>query len=163
MLDELAKILPNFLGANAHIRCMAHTINLTAKAILHPFEPIKPRSKGTKGELSNEPVAPDDIGLEELYAQLKDIEENGEQGKDNVEGFVNVLEEMTEAEQDEWRAKIEPVKQALYKVCTVQLNAHDLELIPFSCARSHTKSSTQPLSSYLDGESTSLTLNFKTE
>ncbi|KAJ3816467.1 hypothetical protein F5880DRAFT_1451145, partial [Lentinula raphanica] len=38
MFPELAELLPNFSGPEAHVRCFAHTINLTAKGILKPFE-----------------------------------------------------------------------------------------------------------------------------
>ncbi|KAE9384084.1 hypothetical protein BT96DRAFT_751903, partial [Gymnopus androsaceus JB14] len=38
MFDKLIMKLPNFLGKNAHVRCFAHTVNLTAKGVLCPFE-----------------------------------------------------------------------------------------------------------------------------
>ncbi|KAE9385641.1 hypothetical protein BT96DRAFT_742300, partial [Gymnopus androsaceus JB14] len=37
MFEELVKLLPDFCGLNAHVRCFAHTVNLTAKGVLHPF------------------------------------------------------------------------------------------------------------------------------
>ncbi|KAE9392696.1 hypothetical protein BT96DRAFT_755137, partial [Gymnopus androsaceus JB14] len=41
IFDELPKFIPSFAGANAHVRCFAHTVNLTAKGVLCPFEPKK--------------------------------------------------------------------------------------------------------------------------
>ncbi|KAJ3832491.1 hypothetical protein F5878DRAFT_646736, partial [Lentinula raphanica] len=41
MIDELEFLLPNFPGQKAHVRCFAHTVNLTAKGVLRPFEPVK--------------------------------------------------------------------------------------------------------------------------
>ncbi|KAJ3816807.1 hypothetical protein F5880DRAFT_1451257, partial [Lentinula raphanica] len=41
MLDELATHLDDFLGEKMHVRCIAHTINLTAKGVLQPFEATK--------------------------------------------------------------------------------------------------------------------------
>ncbi|KAJ3751748.1 hypothetical protein EV360DRAFT_13467, partial [Lentinula raphanica] len=38
MLDELEEQLVGFLGKRAHVRCFAHTVNLTAKGVLRPFE-----------------------------------------------------------------------------------------------------------------------------
>ncbi|KAF9059141.1 hypothetical protein BDP27DRAFT_1145882, partial [Rhodocollybia butyracea] len=38
MLEELAKILPNFGGLNTYVRCFSHTVNLTARGVLRPFE-----------------------------------------------------------------------------------------------------------------------------
>lgn len=110
MLEELVKLLPDFQGLKAHVRCYGHTVNLTAKGVLRPFEPSK--AKATESE----PTVPENIGLEELYAELKDIEENGDKEKDDVEGFVEVLDEMTEEEREQWHADVEPVKTALYKV-----------------------------------------------
>ncbi|KAE9385496.1 hypothetical protein BT96DRAFT_840628, partial [Gymnopus androsaceus JB14] len=39
--------------------------------------------------------------------------------KDDVEGFVEVLNEMTEEEREQWHTDIEPVRTALYKACKV--------------------------------------------
>lgn len=77
-------------------------MNLTAKGMLLPFKPIKPKPKPTnEAELAAGGHAPpDDIGLQELYAELKDTEENGDQEKNNVEGFVKVLDEMTVEERE---------------------------------------------------------------
>ncbi|KAJ3832394.1 hypothetical protein F5878DRAFT_548248 [Lentinula raphanica] len=55
------------------------------------------------------------MGLEELYAELKDLEENGDREKDDVEGFVAVLDEMSEEERERWHREVAPVKSALYK------------------------------------------------
>ncbi|KAE9397310.1 hypothetical protein BT96DRAFT_764258, partial [Gymnopus androsaceus JB14] len=38
MFKELPKFLPKFAGTNTQVRCFAHTVNLTAKGVLHPFE-----------------------------------------------------------------------------------------------------------------------------
>ncbi|KAE9403576.1 hypothetical protein BT96DRAFT_749923, partial [Gymnopus androsaceus JB14] len=38
MLEDLKQILPNFLGKDAHVHCMSHTVNLMAKGMLCPFE-----------------------------------------------------------------------------------------------------------------------------
>ncbi|KAE9386604.1 hypothetical protein BT96DRAFT_747099, partial [Gymnopus androsaceus JB14] len=38
MVGKLSKLLPAFPGLAAHVRCFAHTINLTAKGVLCPFE-----------------------------------------------------------------------------------------------------------------------------
>ncbi|KAJ3754926.1 hypothetical protein F5878DRAFT_498241, partial [Lentinula raphanica] len=38
MLEELADHIPGFLGKQMHVQCIAHTVNLTAKGVLQPFE-----------------------------------------------------------------------------------------------------------------------------
>ncbi|KAJ3832395.1 hypothetical protein F5878DRAFT_499754, partial [Lentinula raphanica] len=38
MLNNLEFSLNKFLGRKSHIRCFTHTVNLTAKGVLRPFE-----------------------------------------------------------------------------------------------------------------------------
>ncbi|KAJ3758901.1 hypothetical protein EV360DRAFT_23885, partial [Lentinula raphanica] len=38
MVEELANHLHHFLGRKMHVRCFTHTVNLTAKGVLRPFE-----------------------------------------------------------------------------------------------------------------------------
>lgn len=66
--------------------------------------------------------------IEELQAELKDLEENGEQTQDDLEGFVDVLKEMTEEEREEWNDGIQPIRGALIKVstCLKQLRINQL-------------------------------------
>ena len=112
MLSELVPLLPNFQGEEAHVRCFCHTLNLSAKGVLRPFEPSKPKI----AEPNEAGVQVDDTGIDELHAELRDLAENGEKEADDVEGFVDVLDEMTDAEKEEWHADVEPVRKALYKV-----------------------------------------------
>lgn len=118
MFEELAKILPTFAGLNAHVRCFAHTVNLTAKGVLRPFEPRKPKPGASDADIEAAELAglADDAGLEELRAELRDLEENGAQERDDLEGFVEVLDEMTEEEREEWNEAVQPLRSALVKV-----------------------------------------------
>lgn len=120
MIDELQKILPNFLGHRGHVRCMAHTINLVAKGILRPFD--TKQSKDTSG---NENNGDDDdelatllkgINMEELQAELLDLEENGVRETDDDDGLADVLSEMTGEEKNEWAEAVVPLRTALVKV-----------------------------------------------
>lgn len=114
MIEKLGELLPGFPGLAAHVRCFAHTINLTAKGVLRPFEP-----KRVKGQVSDSNELEDiakDAEIEELQAELKDLENNGEQTQDDLEGFVDVLNEMTEEEREEWNESVKPIRSALIKV-----------------------------------------------
>lgn len=113
MFDELVKRLLNFKGKKAHVRCFSHTVNLTAKGVLRPFEPTKPTA-AESGDKSQPPVSLE--GLDELMNELRDIEENGNQEGDDVDGFVEVLQEMTVEEREKWEEDVEPLKMALFKV-----------------------------------------------
>ncbi|KAJ3713777.1 hypothetical protein C8R42DRAFT_592237, partial [Lentinula raphanica] len=121
MLDELEEQLVGFLGKRAHVRCFAHTVNLTAKGVLCPFEPVK--RKAATNEENNEEAGEhrtrtpeEQMGLDELYTELMNLEENGDVDRDNIEGFVEVLNEMSEEEREEWDRNVAPVKSTLYKV-----------------------------------------------
>lgn len=104
MFPALVPKLPNFRGKKAHVRCFSHSVNLTAKGVLRPFEPVKSTEK-----------APDNlqVGFDELNAELEKIEES----EDDTEGFVEVLEEMSDKEREEWERNVKPVRTALFKVC----------------------------------------------
>lgn len=126
MLEKIAEILNEFRGKKAHVRCFPHTVNLTAKGVLKPFEPAKPKpAEANSAETTaGDRVPLDDSGLEELYAELRDIEANGEQEKDDEEGFVEVLNEMSEAEREQWNKDVQPVRNALNKVSQPAQSAH---------------------------------------
>lgn len=53
---------------------------------------------------------------EEREAQEKDIDENGERGGDDEDGFVEMLQTMSEEEREQWEVEVEPVRRALWKV-----------------------------------------------
>lgn len=117
MIDKLKALLPSFLGRRGHVRCMAHTVNLTAKSILRPFEPKKPKIDEDGNEVNGDGDGLEGgLGMEELRAELQDLEENGLCEGDDVEGLVNVLDEMTDVEKEEWAEAVMPIRRALVKV-----------------------------------------------
>ncbi|KAJ3833743.1 hypothetical protein F5878DRAFT_546022 [Lentinula raphanica] len=91
-----------------HVRCFAHTINLTAKGVLRPFEAGKTQPSEPDENESRE-------DMDELASELRDLEENGAQERDDNEGFVDVLNEMSAGERATWQNEVTPVKSALYK------------------------------------------------
>ncbi|KAF5365839.1 hypothetical protein D9757_012804 [Collybiopsis confluens] len=103
MLAELPKLLPNFPGLKAHVQCFAHTINLTAKGILKPFEVCKGTADGDG--------VPDEVSLEELQAELMDIRE-GNTDHDNENGFAEVLNTMSDTERQGWGDAVKPIRMS---------------------------------------------------
>lgn len=129
MIDELQKILPSFRGRRGHVRCMAHIINLVAKGILRPFEVKKKQTSGSDNNGNGDDDSPDlASALEELQAQLRDLEENGVCDEDDDDGFVNMLKEMSEGEMSEWTEAVAPIHMALVKVCLTDPNWYSIEL-----------------------------------
>lgn len=125
MLDELKKMLPYFPGRRAHVRCFTHTVNLTAKGILQLFEAAKSvRERVSEGGEMTKENSPNEDGLEELYAEIQDLEDHAADEKDYEEGFVAVMEEMTAEEREEWEEEVIPVKSALYKVYFLLRSVH---------------------------------------
>lgn len=116
MIDELKKLLPSFLGRRGHVRCMAHTVNLTAKSMIRPFDPKQPKNDENNQGNEGEDGLESGFGMEQLRAELQDLEENGVTDGDDVEGFVDVLTEMTDVEREEWVEAVMPIRKALVKV-----------------------------------------------
>lgn len=161
MLEELEDILPGFGSLSAHVWCFTHTINLTAKGILHPFEPKK---------ATGEEAESDDGRGDELEAAVRDLEENGERGEDDEEGFQAVVDRMSVAERQNWLEEVEPVRKALFKVCFIYPSAqtscvmvHALFLPVKRHAKSRSKLSTRLPTFYPSGALKSPTLSSRTE
>lgn len=96
---------------------MAHTMNPMAKSILRPFEPNKLKTDADGNKVDDEDDGLEGgLAMEELRAELQDLEENVLCEGDDVEGLVNVLDEMTDVEKEEWAEAVMPIRKALVKV-----------------------------------------------
>ena len=133
MVASLAEAEPSFSGAANQVRCFAHIVNLVAKTILRQFEIVKPNSKSKDGRAGG---AVDAEGAEEVYvhaaenAMLAEIlagvnlegavdEEDNVDGldvDDDVDGWVDEREDLTQEEREELRESVLPVKLVLAKV-----------------------------------------------
>ncbi len=114
MIEELANLLDNFPGAANQTRCFTHILNLVVKSILAQFE--LPKGKAH---------IPDEIlklaeGLElEDEITAKEGEGGDEKDDDNVEGWIDEREEMSERQLEALEARVEPIRLLLIKVCAV--------------------------------------------
>jgi hypothetical protein len=109
MIDHLVTILETFPGSANRTRCFAHILNLVAKCIMKQFDtPKKPEQEFD---------LPMEDGLEDL--QVDDDPDEEEDG-DKIDGEdVNeeeAWEGMTEAEIDELKQSVKPVRHVLAKV-----------------------------------------------
>jgi hypothetical protein len=123
MIVTLGNTLHNFPGPANRARCLAHIVNLVARAVLHQFDVSKGRDdEAGEGESRAEEEVQsitdsdeDDTDTAEELSEEEDneIDDNDENGVDLAE-----VEQAT-------REKTEPLRHALYKVSTThKLNTH---------------------------------------
>ena len=124
MIEELAILIDDFPGAANQTRCFLHVLNLVVKSIIKQFD--LPASKKTSDnedddenymvEATNEllKLAREIEREEEITASRGDEEDATED--DNVEGWVDEREEMTDAELLKLEASVKPVRLLLSKV-----------------------------------------------
>ncbi|TFK58173.1 hypothetical protein BDN72DRAFT_782421 [Pluteus cervinus] len=113
-----------------HVRCFLHVVSLVSKSVLNPFDAKK--KKGIEnGEAGG---ADDDVGVQELVNELNKAKEDWEDDQDdedvatapvdkplddNVDGWVDELEELEPEEIANLNAYKAPVKKFLCKVRTL--------------------------------------------
>ena len=140
-MDALEVLLREhqFRGRARRVRCLAHTLNLAAKAILRQFEKAKGKGKKHPSGEDSQPFDSDDLpslapideddddddngssagdktnldDLEEMF----DVEGNENQDTRNEEEINNLFEAMSVAEQEQWKEQVKPLRSALQKVC----------------------------------------------
>ena len=128
MIEQLAKILPNFSEVN-RTRCFLHIVNLCAKSIIRQFDVQKKDTDepdDTECELQD---LAEEIDLEEqkvaelLQQHAIDGEANSsaENDDDDTDGWVDEMAVLSLAEQKELHEEIRPVKLVLVKVCHEQI------------------------------------------
>jgi hypothetical protein len=123
MIDELQDMLPEFGGRATHTRCFLHTTNLIAKALLSQFDVKKDVKKGKAIENEGTVIENEDGSWEEEEQKTiantagADAEDEG----DNIEGLLDVADEMEAEERAAHEERIHPVKSVLTKV---RFNAH---------------------------------------
>ena len=123
MIEELANLVDNFPGPANQTWCFLHILNLVVKSIIWQFD--VPKSKKTSDGDNN------DKGIDEATKELLklasdiDIEEEimahaGNEGDgtddDNMEGWIDEHEMMTEDELIELAESIQPIRLLLTKV-----------------------------------------------
>ncbi|KAF8671903.1 hypothetical protein AX14_005635 [Amanita brunnescens Koide BX004] len=108
MIAEISKLIPEFGGQATRTRCFLHVINLVVKAILREFDVPQPGE--VVGAANIDPNFP---GSGEGGVDDDDDETSEE---DNDEGLIDVMDEMDEAEREQVRTDMLPVKQMLSKL-----------------------------------------------
>jgi len=112
MVSELEILVPGFAGFRHHICCFLYILNLVVQSMMKQFDLRK-----TASELPNS---------EEMEALLEDIEDDEEEAEnklaedeepfDNIDGFVDVVDNMSDDEREEIMEALRPARLVLAKV-----------------------------------------------
>ena len=111
MVEELELSLEDFSVAN-RTHCFMHIVNLIAKSFLKQFD-----AKKRCGKVNN-----DDVDLDQLVTEVElDKSQAVNEGEDkeeddDIDGWVNEVEELTDEEKRELLESIKPIKRVLFKV-----------------------------------------------
>ena len=116
MIDELSDLLPNYPGAANRCRCFLHIVNLIAKTLLKQFEvprkDVDAALDAAKQELLELAAGAD---MEELVTVAEGGLGNNDDA-DNMDGWVNEMNLLSDDESEELRQSIQPVRLVLVKV-----------------------------------------------
>ena len=115
MIDELSRLVENFPGESMRVRCFAHVINLVVKSILKQFDlPDKIKDEVLNEGLKELQALGADLELEEQILRDDDADKNDDD--DDIEGWVDEREEMSEEDLEELEETVLPVRKVLVKV-----------------------------------------------
>lgn len=122
MVEELADSLPDWSSVN-RTRCFTHIVNLIAKSLLKQFD-VKPKKedgqKDTNTDKSdNEQSDKEESELQELAAgiedeeqmmlQEEDLDDNEIKDEDDINGWVDKMEDLSDEEHKELMKSICPI------------------------------------------------------
>ena len=117
MIDELQDLLPEFAGHASHTRCFLHTTNLIAKSLIRVFD-VRKKSKTVT--LENAAGNDDQLATELTEGLDEDEQPGGGLDGDNIEGLIDLTEDMEPAERVAHEKNIQPVKLVLAKVRLIE-------------------------------------------
>jgi hypothetical protein len=116
MITELSSLLPEFPGAANRSRCFTHILNLAAKSIIRQFDLPKVQADAAMSDAAKE-LAKLAVNLEiEEILSCQTEGEDGEDEDDDVDGWLDENELMSEEEKEEWDKTAAPVRLMLVKV-----------------------------------------------
>ncbi len=118
MLQHLGEILDDFPGSANQTRCFAHTLNLSAKAIIKQFDVPKSRVGDDLDEAAEALAAmAKDLDLEDRVEQQSREAEDEDPEDQPLDAWVDFREGLTEEEVEELDKSVQPVRSTLFKVC----------------------------------------------
>jgi hypothetical protein len=116
MVDHLSEILDEFPGTSNQTRCFAHTISLSAKAILKQFNVPKTKN-GEDLDDAAQALANLAKNLDIEDRETQSMANNEEDDDQPLDGWVDFREGMTAEQLEELDESVQPVRSTLVKVC----------------------------------------------
>jgi TATA-binding protein-associated factor Taf7 len=111
--------MTNSFNEENHVRCFNHTLQLTAKLLIKPFN----SGMCSKAGSHDDDIPGEDDDMPELSAldnedddEERDVDEDGGEEGDDVDDNINELEALSEIEQADIIADTHVVRQAVTKV-----------------------------------------------
>jgi hypothetical protein len=123
MVEHLGEVLEKFPGAANQTRCFAHTISISAKAVLKQFD-IPKVKHGKVLSVAAQALAAlgEELDVKERSEwETRDVDDN-EQDDQPLDTWVDFHEELTEEQARELDASVQPVRSMLIKVRVDCLN-----------------------------------------
>lgn len=118
MIEELAELLTEFPGAANRSRCFTHILNLAAKSVIRQFDLPKVQADVAMSEAAKELAKlATNLEVEEILSRHTAGDDEGEEGEDDdVDGWMNESELLSDDEKEEWDETAAPVRLMLVKV-----------------------------------------------
>jgi hypothetical protein len=115
MIDEMGDTIDDFPGKANQTWCFAHVLNLIAKTVIKHFDIPKKRSSERERDDDDELLSKlaEGIELEEMETRLKDLDGCDD---DNIEGWIDEEEGLSEGERREMDKDVLPVRVVIVKV-----------------------------------------------
>lgn len=154
MIQYLSTMIDGFPGAANQTRCFAHTINLSAKAILKQFDAPNARPGAILTEAA-QALADLAKGLDSEERREREMWEADNEEDAPLDRWVNLREGLTEEEVEELDESTQPVQAMLIKVCQRPVLACADTYMVHSCVASPLRSRIPRPSSSPNGSSLS--------
>ena len=120
MIEELADLLDSFPGAANQTRCFTHILNLVAKSIIKQFDVPKAQADRTLDEAAEAlATLAVDLDIKEAISRTTQDDnepDNSERGDNNIEGWVDLHDELSEEYKKVLDESLQPIRLMLVKV-----------------------------------------------
>jgi hypothetical protein len=117
MVDELSTLLHDFPGKANHTHCFLHIVNLVAKQLLKQFDIPQKNVDSALDEAEQQLLKlAAGIDIEELVTSAKQGAGLGSEGNDDIDGWVNEMDELDLDERNELEKSVQPIRLVLMKV-----------------------------------------------